>query len=133
MRFVGGNDGRVFALNPGVRELGTFEWGVKPCSRGCADLAKALLSELIKDPQRVNAIYMRFMHRTIAEWTPEPWTKTDAELLVVVKQIEETERETAKLRNQMAREVPRVIPAGPQFPGATGFGSNDSAPDRRRK
>lgn len=33
-RFVGGNDGRVFVVNPGVRELGTFEWGKKPFGNG---------------------------------------------------------------------------------------------------
>ncbi len=132
MRFVGGNDGRVFVLNPGVRPLGMFEWGVKPPSLGCINLAKALLHEL--DPSIVDAFYMRFMHRTVMQWIPmQPWTKTDEELLMVVKQIEQVENETAKLRDQMARERPVVQLAGPQLPGKQGYGSNDSAPDRRRR
>ncbi len=134
MRFVGGNDGRVFALNPGVRELGVFDWGVKPPPPRMVALAKILLIELLKDQQRATALYMRFMHRVLTDLPAmQPWTRTDVELMAVVKQIEEAEREMIKQRQQMERERPMVVPAGPQFPGATGFGSNDSAPDRRKR
>lgn len=114
-RFVGGNDGRVFVVNPGVRELGTFEWGRKPLpngrtmpiSEGCRALAKALLLEVIDDEARAEQLYMRFMYRTASEWKwGTPWTKTEEQLLKVVEQIEQAAADAQRDRATMARELP---------------------------
>jgi len=136
-RFVGGNDGRVFVVNPGIKELGTFEWATKPPSPKARELAKALLVELFNgDDGKATRFYLRFMHRmdSSAVWkNGQPWTQTEAELTAVIQAIEQTERDAAQMRAQASRELPMVQPSGNPFPGATGYGSRDSAPDRRRR
>lgn len=134
MRFVGGDDGRVFVVDRRVTELGTFEWGVRPATPKCIALAKTILEHIIPgDDVRVTKLYLRFMHRTVAQWKPGiPWTQTSDYLLKVVAEIEAVDLEAAKMRQQMARELPQIQAAGPQFPGASGYGANDTAPDRKR-
>ena len=136
-RFVGGNDGRVFVLNPGIRELGTFEWATKPPTAKARELAKAMLVELFDgDEGKATRFYLRFMHRMdgSAVWkNGQSWSQTETELLAIVKTIEQAEREGAQMRAQADRELPMVQPSGNPFPGATGYGSRDNAPDRRRK
>lgn len=149
-RFVGGNDGRVFVVNPGVRELGTFEWGKKPFGNGrsmppsekCRALAKAILVELLGDHTRAEELYLRFMHRTAAEWKHgSPWTKTEDQLLKVVEAIETTAADAQRDRATMARELPagglqivgKIAESDPSKPApVAAYGANDTAPDRRR-
>ena len=135
-RFVGGNDGRVFVVNPGIKELGTFEWATKPPSVKARDLAKAILLELFDgDDARATRFYLRFMHRMDSGgvWkSGQPWTQTEDDLMRIVSAIEQTERDTAQMRAQVGRELPVMQPSGNQFPGSQGFGSRDNAPDRKR-
>lgn len=137
MRFIGGTDGKVAVVGAAGAKwkwLGTFEWGKKPATPRCIDLARAILTELLPGDQvRMAKLYLRFMHRTVTQWKPGiAWTQTDTYLLSVVKEIEQAEIDGAQMIAASRNEVPRVQMAGPQFPGKTGFGSNDTAPDRKR-
>lgn len=150
-RFVGGNDGRVFVVNPGVREIGVFEWGKKPLPSGrtlppsekCRALAKALLLELLDDQGRADELYVRFMHRTVAEWKyGAAWTKTEEQLLRVVEAIETAAAEAVRDRAAMARELPAGgfqvlgnIPVGGHDKAApvAAYSPNDTAPDNPRR
>jgi hypothetical protein len=128
IRFVGGNDGRVFAVNPGVRELGTFEWGKPPKS---IKLCKALLTETM-DQYLATTFYMRFMHRTTGWWKDgEPWTCTSDQILAVVDDIERASKTAGPLLAGANLERGVITPE-PQLPGAIGIGENDTAPDRRK-
>lgn len=107
-RYVGGNDGRVFAVGKGVRELGRFEWGAQ--SPLCAVLARELLVEVTSDQAKARTYCRRFLHRTVAIWEKgKPWTYTDADLLAVVREIEQVEKDTARDRAKIARELPRGL------------------------
>lgn len=107
-RYVGGDDGRVFAVGKGVRELGQFEWGGQ--GPRCADLARELLVDLTEDEAKTQTYYRRFLHRTVAIWDKDKaWTYTDADLLAVLRDIEQVEKDTARDRAKMARELPRGL------------------------
>lgn len=92
-----------------IKLLGRFAWGDKRQPRLVSALAKALLVDLIGEP-KATRYYRRFMYRTVFEWPADtPWKVSDEELLTVVKEIEDVERETAPDRRRMAREVPKGL------------------------
>jgi hypothetical protein len=128
MRFVGGGDGRVFAVGGGVRELGTFEWGKAPKP---AKLVKAMLTETL-DEVRATSLYVRFMHRTAGWWREgQPWTHTSDEVLSIVADIEQAAKEAGPLIAGANRERGLITPE-PGLPGNIEYGGNDTAPDRKR-
>jgi hypothetical protein len=118
MRFVGGDDGRVFLIDGGVTELGTFEWGSGGAR--CAELAKVILRHVLpgesssQHEARAIALHRRFMYRSIATWTKGvAWTRSDNEFTSIIAEIDQVEKETAQLR--ASRESPRypaIMPGG---------------------
>jgi hypothetical protein len=126
MRFVGGDDGQVFAvvskddslrylLSPGVHPLGTFEWGGKLPSPKCATLAKAILEIVLEDPVKAMKFHRLFMHRVIRDGTwsrGAPWTFTGEDVVEIVEAIKTTASEYAPSVDKMKREIPRTNPTG---------------------
>lgn len=155
MRFIGGDDGKVFIVNPGVRLLGVFEWGKKPDAPGVIaspkfiatprfrDLCRCLLFETLDDEVRATKNYQNFMHHSMMagwwQWA-QPWTRIDAEIVALLAEIERAVKEGGHLTMATPREA-AIIPAAGSLALPTnikgtpssGYGGNDTAPDRRRK
>lgn len=136
MKFVGiAKDRKVFVIagKRDVRELGDYDWGANPPTTEMRNLARRMLIEATGDTVLATRLYMRFMYHTLAGLKPDgDWQMDGQQVLTVVNMLKEADREIAQIRQMAGREFPRIQPAGPQFPGASGYGGNDSAPDRKR-
>jgi hypothetical protein len=111
IRFVGGDDGRVFMIGKTVTELGVFNWGSP--SPECSRLSHLMLSAILTE-DRASRVRGRFMHRLNHAiglvWVKDKaWTFSDEAVMNVVESIEAAERDMAPMREQMSREKPRVI------------------------
>jgi hypothetical protein len=138
MMFVGGNDGRVIMLHKGqFTDLGMFEWGIKPATPLCIKLARVLLHAAFPgDSVRAQKNFMLFrthMEREGKWKRGQAWGLRYETILAMVEDIERKQEEFGPMLRQMARELPMVQASGPQFPGSSGYGTNDSAPDRKRR
>lgn len=129
MRFVGGNDGAVFLVDGSCAKLGTFQWGDQ--SAEAAALAKRILQHVLKDEDKALAYHRRYLHRVVAQLSKgQPWALTDKQVLSVVQDIEETEKETARDVRRMAAELPRGAVNAGMIPGRSEWGGTHNQSSR---
>lgn len=112
LRYFGIENGECFyARKGGFTFLGKYQWGNLDPSG--AMLAKMILQSALQSDGRASKLYRRFFHRVIRS-LPEkqPWTLSLDEVMHVVADIEQTEKDTAQDRAAMARELqPRMSDA----------------------
>ncbi len=86
-----------------------FHWGSK--WTGCSQLALALLANAMGDDRQALRLHQRFKYRTITGWERDaPWQITRDDILAVVTEIEEAERDPQIVaeRRRVDREKPPV-------------------------
>lgn len=114
-RYIGFQNGDAFVLSDDPYTLSTLvddgvaiAWGDQ--SPASATLAKAILTHALNDAAKAVRLHRRYLHRVVSTLPKgESWSLSRDDVMNVVSQMDEVERDMAGERAAMAREVPKVL------------------------